>query len=251
MTGNSSYSYAIKYLLAILALFVGWEILSLLLRSPALPDPVSALRDFIKVFPRELWQHFLVSSYRVFFSLFLGIFLAVPVGIYLGREERIDRYLAPHIYLLYPIPKIALLPVIFVIFKIGDTSKIFLITLIIFFQILVTARDAARKVPQASVTSVLSLGARPLDIYRHVIIPACLPDIFTAVRISLGTAISALFFAESFATSQGLGYFIFDAWSRINYPEMFAGIMAMSLLGFLLFLAVDLLQHLLCPWQYV
>jgi len=141
--------------------------------------------------------------------------------------------------------------VIFAIFKLGDTSKIFLITLIIFFQILMTARDAAVKVPPNSIISVQSLGANTADIYLHVIIPACLPDIFTAIRISLGTAISVLFFAESFATMQGLGYFIFDAWSRINYPEMFAGILAISLVGLFLFLVTDFLQRILCPWLYV
>ena len=180
----------------------------------------------------------------------LGTLIAVPLGIYLGRESRLDHYFAPLLYLLYPIPKIALLPVIIVIFGLGDVSKIFTITLIIFFQILVTTRDAAKKVHPHSIVSIMSLGARHRDVYRHVVIPACLPDIFTSIRISLGTAISVLFFTESFATFQGLGYYIFDAWSRVDYPEMFAGIIGMSLLGLLLFMLVDFLQRLLCPWLY-
>ncbi|HBI27277.1 MAG TPA: ABC transporter permease, partial [Peptococcaceae bacterium] len=93
-------------------------------------------------------------------------------------------------------------------------------------------------------------GATSREIYSHVIIPGCLPEIFTAVRISLGTAISVLFFAESFATFEGLGYFIFEAWSRINYPEMFAGIIAISLQGFVLFILVNLLQRVICPWLF-
>lgn len=241
----------ISYIIAVLVLLLLWEFFSLILKNPALPDPVTALSKFFYVFPRELWKHFLVSTYRVVISLVLGIALAVPLGLYLGREEKLDRYLAPHIYLLYPIPKIALLPVIFAIFRLGDTAKIFLITVIIFFQILVTTRDAAKKVPLGSVISVLSLGASPKNIYTHVIVPACLPEIFTAVRISLGTAVSVLFFAESFATTEGLGYFIFETWSRINYPEMFAGILAMSLLGFFLFIILDCMQRLFCPWLYV
>ncbi|HHW41004.1 MAG TPA: ABC transporter permease [Syntrophomonadaceae bacterium] len=240
-----------SYIFAVFFLLLGWEILARILNSPALPEPLPALIQFIRIFPQGLWEHFLVSTYRVVLSLFLGIALAVPLGLYIGREEKVDSFLAPHVYLLYPIPKIALLPVIFIIFKIGDTSKIFLITLIIFFQILVTTRDAAKKVPPASIISVLSLGASRWEIYRNVIIPACLPEIFTAVRISLGTAISVLFFAESFATIKGLGYFIFETWSRISYTEMFAGILALSLLGFFLFLLIDFLQRLLCPWLYV
>ncbi len=238
------------YFTAIIVMFLCWEFLALLLRNPALPRPVPALIAFVHVFPQGLGKHFLVSTYRVLVSLLLGLALAVPLGLYIGREPKLDQWLSPQLYLIYPIPKIALLPVIFAIFKIGDLSKIILIVLIIFFQILVTTRDAARKIPANTIFSVLSLGAAPREIYRHVIIPGCLPEIFTAVRISLGTAISVLFFAESFATFEGLGYFIFETWSRVNYPEMFAGIIAISLQGFILFLLVDFVQRLICPWLY-
>jgi NitT/TauT family transport system permease protein len=238
------------YLFAALGLLLIWELLSLALKNPVLPDPLAALETFCQVFPTSLWEQFLVSTYRVLVSLVLSILTAVPLGILIGRERRLDRYFAPLLYLLYPIPKIALLPVIIVICGLGDISKIFTISLIIFFQILVTTRDAAKKVHPHSVMSVMSLGARTRDIYWHVVLPDCLPDIFTSIRISLGTAISVLFFTESFATFQGLGYYIFDAWSRIDYPEMFAGILGMSLMGLLLFTLVDFLQYLFCPWLH-
>jgi NitT/TauT family transport system permease protein len=238
------------YVFAVLGLLIGWELLSLGLKNPALPDPFSALGTFFEVLPSSLWLHFLVSTYRVFASLVFSILIAVPLGIYMGRDRRLDRYFAPLLYLLYPIPKIALLPVIIVVCGLGDASKIFTITLILVFQILVTTRDAAKKVHPNSIVSIMSLGARPMDVYWHAVIPACLPDIFTSIRISLGTAISVLFFTESFATFQGLGYYIFEAWSRIDYPEMFAGILGMSLLGLLMFVLVDFLQRLFCPWLY-
>jgi NitT/TauT family transport system permease protein len=240
----------LTYATAILLFFLCWEIIALLVRNPALPRPVPALTAFFQVFPRGLWKHFLVSTYRVAVSLLLGLALAVPLGLYIGRNPKLDHWLSPQLYLTYPVPKIALLPVIFAIFKIGDLSKIVLIVLIIFFQILITTRDAAQKIPENTILSVLSLGATGRDVYTHVIIPGCLPEIFTAVRISLGTAISVLFFAESFATFEGLGYFIFETWSRVNYPEMFAGIIAISIQGLLLFLLVDFLQRAICPWLY-
>lgn len=239
------------YLVAVVVILIFWELLSLALNNPALPDPFSALAIFVKLLPSTLWPHFLVSGYRVFASLVIGTMIAAPLGIYLGRENRLDRFFAPLLYLLYPIPKIALLPVIIAIFSLGDTSKIFTISLILFFQVLVTTRDASKKVHPNSIMSIMSLGATPGDVYRHVVLPACLPDIFTAIRISLGTAIAVLFFTESFATFQGLGYYIFEAWSRIDYPGMFAGILGMSLLGLLAFLLVDLLQRLFCRWMYV
>jgi len=240
----------LTYSSAIVILFLAWELLALLLQNPALPRPIPALVSFFNVLPEGLWKHFLVSTYRVLTSLLLGLALAVPLGLYIGRNAKLDKWLSPQIYLLYPVPKIALLPVIFAIFNIGDLSKVILIVLIIFFQILIITRDAAKNIPDSTILSVLSLGATSREIYSHVIIPGCLPEIFTAVRISLGTAISVLFFAESFATFEGLGYFIFEAWSRINYPEMFAGIIAISLQGFVLFILVNLLQRVICPWLF-
>lgn len=240
----------LTYSFAIVIFFLVWELLALLLRNPALPRPIPALVSFFHVLPEGLWKHFLVSSYRVLASLLLGLALAVPLGLFVGRSAQLDKWLSPQIYLLYPIPKIALLPVIFAIFNIGDLSKVILIVFIIFFQILIITRDAAKNIPDSTILSVLSLGATPREIYHHVIIPGCLPEIFTAIRISLGTAISVLFFAESFATFEGLGYFIFEAWSRVNYPEMFAGIIAISLQGFVLFILVNLLQRFICPWLF-
>jgi NitT/TauT family transport system permease protein len=107
-----------------------------------------------------------------------------------------------------------LLPVIVLLFGLGDISKIVLITLILFFQVLVSTRDGVRSINTKYYDSVESMGGTQADIFRHAVFPAALPHSFTAIRISTGTAISVLFFAESFATTTGLGYLIMDAWAR-------------------------------------
>ncbi len=117
-----------------------------------------------------------------------------------------------------------------------------------FFQILVTSRDAARAIPPASVLSVRSLGAGRMQVFRHVVVPAALPEIFTALRIGTGTAIAVLFLAESVAGTSGLGYYIVDAWGRIDYNAMFAGILAMAILGVVLYEVLDALESRLCRW---
>ena len=114
---------------------------------------------------------------------------------------------------------------------------------------MVTARDAARSIPSASVLSVRSLGADRWQVLRHVVVPASLPEIFTALRISAGTAVAVLFFSESIAGSTGLGYYVFDAWGRVAYPDMFAGILAMALLGVLLYEAIELTERRVCRWE--
>lgn len=240
-----------EYGLAAVVLIVAWHFAAAAVNKPVLPTPLMAWQKFQYLWGKSLWEHFLVSSWRILASLVISMVTAVPIGLALGRLEKIDRVLAPLVYLLYPIPKSVFLPLIIVFLGLGDTPKIFLITIILFFQILVAARDAARNVPQQSIYSMKSLGAGPWQIFRHVIWPASLPEVLTSLRISIGTAIAVLFLAESFASEQGLGYLIMSAWGRQEPGEMFAAIMAMALLGFAAYLLVDLLERVWCRWKRV
>jgi len=178
----------------------------------------------------------------------LALSLAIPIGLS-AHEKRIDSFVAPFIYLLYPIPHIVFLPLIILFFGIGDLSKIILIALIVFFQILVTTRDAARSVNEYYIYSLLSLGATKKDIYKHVVFPFVLPKILTALRIGVGTAIAVLFFAESFATNEGLGHLIVDSWDRADYPSLYAGIVSMALLGFILYSILEFVEKRVCRWM--
>jgi len=232
-------------------LLLGWELLAVMLASPALPRPLPAFITFVREIPAGLWRHFLISSYRVVLSILLSLALALPCGMVLGREERFDRLAAPLVYLVYPVPKIVFLPVLMVLLGIGDISKIALITLVIFFQILVPVRDAARGINAGVINSVKSLGAGRWDIYKHVVWPAVLPEMLTALRVASGTAIAVLFFSETIVSQEGLGYYLLDAWSRYAYREMFAGIIAMGLLGFIIYMALDCLERKLCPWKFL
>ena len=236
------------YAIAIAALLAGWHVLALALRSPALPGPAEALPVFVSLAP-ELLPHEALSLWRVVASMAIGTVLAVPLGLAIGRSALADSVFAPLMFLTYPVPKVVFLPVLLVIFGIGDISKIVLIATIVFFQILLTARDAARAIPEGAVLSVRSLGATRLDIARHVVFPAALPDIFTALRISTGTAVAVLFLAESIAGTDGLGWFIMDSWGRIDYPRMFAGILAMALAGVVLYETIELAERLTTRWR--
>jgi len=236
------------YLGAAAFLLLTWELVALAVSSPALPPPTIALPAFVDQIP-ELWRQMLVSGYRVLAAMFIGTVLAVPLGLVIGRSPRLDALVAPVIYVTYPIPKIVFLPVFMVLLGLGDLSKIALIALIVFYQILVTARDAAKAVPDASVVSVRSLGASAGQVFRHVVFPASLPEVFTALRIGTGTAIAVLFLTEAIAGTSGLGWYIVDAWGRIDYPAMFAGIIAMGLLGVALYEALDAVERWATRWR--
>jgi NitT/TauT family transport system permease protein len=136
-------------------------------------------------------------------------------------------------------------------FGLGDTPKIVIIFLILFFQILVLVRDQAASLRPELIQSVRSLGAGRRAIFRFVYLPASLPAILTALRQSVGTAVAVLYIAELYATQKGLGYYIYlNGSTLLNYPAMYAGIVAMSLLGLGLYFTVDWLERRICPWQF-
>jgi NitT/TauT family transport system permease protein len=130
----------------------------------------------------------------------------------------------------------------------GDASKIGMIFLIVVFQAIVSLRDVFRTLDRRAFQAVHAFGGDWRDLLRHVIVPASLPALLSALRISGGTAVAVLFIAESFATEAGMGYFIMDAWSRVSYADLHCGIVALSLLGLGLFGLIDLAERLFCPW---
>jgi len=240
-------------LLALLALIILWSALAALLHQPILPSPLVVAQAFWKEAAQgELLAHFFASLWRVAASILLSVVLAAPAGLALGQSPRLNHLIAPFIYWLYPIPKVVLVPVVLLFLGIGDLAKIVLIFLILFFQILVVVRDQASALRPELIQSVRSLGAGRRAIFRFVYIPASLPAVFTALRQSVGTALAVLYVAELFATQYGLGYYIFLNGSTLyNYPAMYAGIVAMSLMGMLLYFGIDALEKRLCPWLFV
>ena len=239
-------------LLALAALLAVWQALAMLLRQPILPTPLVVIQAFFVELGRGLLDHFLASLWRVVASMALSVLLAAPAGLILGQSKRYNRIFSPLIYLVYPIPKVVFVPVVLLFLGVGDLAKILIIFLILFFQVLVLVRDQAAALRPELIQSVRSLGAGRRALFRYVYLPASLPAILTALRQSEGTAVAVLYIAESFATQKGLGYYIaLEGSTLFNYPNMYAGILAMSLLGLGLYFGIDGLERRLCPWLKV
>lgn len=242
----------VTYAVTILLIYVLWYVLARLLGSTVLPDPfIVFVRGLSEIAARPFWQHVEASTLRILAGLVIAFACAVPLGLFLGSNVRFDRLFSPLIYLGYPIPKIVLLPIVFVLFGLGETSKVVLITLIVFFQLLITTRDAARSLDTEVTYSLKSLGGSRFDFYRHVVWPVSLPGIFTSLRIVTGTAVAVLFFVESIGTNRGLGFYIIDSWGRADYATMFVGIIALSVIGIVLYEVFDVLERRFCKWKNV
>ncbi|MCG0276035.1 MAG: ABC transporter permease subunit [Thermosediminibacteraceae bacterium] len=183
------------------------------MKSPVLPPPAAVFSHLKQVFFSKIAIHATLSMYRIFAGLFISVLIGSVLGLLMGFYGFMDRVLSPVMYFMYPIPKIAL------------------------------------NIPKETFYSIKSLGAGDITVFKEIILPAAMPELLTAVRLGAGTAISVLFFTENFGTTHGIGYFIMDAWMRVNYLDMYSGILVLGGIGLIIFSVVDGLEKIFCKWK--
>ncbi|MDO4771486.1 ABC transporter permease [Porphyromonas sp.] len=226
-----------------------WAIAALTLGTSALSSPAEVYAALPRLLSDKLTPHIFASLYR----LFIGIPIALVMGVFVAwamyRFRKVRLLLGSFVYLCYPIPKLALLPIVMILAGLGDAGKIVMIVLILLFQIIVNVRDSINNIPKESFLVATSLGASTLQILRHILMPATLPEVLSTLRVAIGTAISVLFVTETYGTDRGMGYFIIDAWMRLSYVEMYGGIVVLSIVGFILFFLTDIAEAYFCRWR--
>src|SRR6056297_376789 len=159
-------------LYALLFITAVWYLLYFSIDSAIISSPAAVIKVFLTNFSSEILPHLLLSFYRITAAVTISLILGVSLGLLTGMHPKIDRFLAPLIYLLYPIPKIAFLPVFMLLFGLGDFSKIILVCTIVVFQIIVTTRDGVKNIDNKYFASARSLGMNKWDIYKHLVMPA-------------------------------------------------------------------------------
>lgn len=235
-------------LMGFICFLIVWQALHLLLKTHTVPSPLESIVCFLSI-PLVLLKHAGASVLRVAAAVGISLVLGIPAGILLGVNKTAKRIFSPLLYFLYPIPKIAFLPVFMLLFGLGNPSKILLIIFIIVFQIMLSVRDGVAQIEPVYFQVMNSFCVSPRQRYRFLIVPAVLPQLFSGLRISIGISLASLFFAENYATQFGIGYFILSAWTKMDYVEMFSGILALGFIGILLFYLLDRLESVCVPWQ--
>jgi len=223
-----------------------WYLGAAVVKSNALPDPIKVYQKMPQLISKGIGEHLLASSMRLLVGIGISMVIGTSIGLAMGKSSKVNRILNPLIYFIYPIPKTALLPALMILYGLGNVSKVTLIILITVFQIIVAVRDSALCIEKQYYHVLTSLGAGKAQKLFMITLPAILPDLLTSLRLSVGTALSVLFFAENYGTKYGLGYYIQDAWGRLNYVNMYGGILALSFLGCMLFMLIDGLAYFVC-----
>lgn len=238
-----------QLLLGFISVGMFWYCVYFLLQSHTIPSP---LVTFTYMWHEKyiLVLHSGASLLRIFIALFISLLIGIPVGVILGKNKRINILLSPFLYYIYPIPKVAFLPVFMILYGLGNYSKIMLMIWIIIFQIILSVRDGVLQIPASYYKVMNGYRASIFQQLIYLIFPSILPSIFTGIRISIGISLATLFFAENYATTYGIGYYIISAWTKMNYEEMFAGIVTLGCIGLLLFILLDKLELIMTPWNY-
>ncbi len=234
-------------LIGFLSFLLLWELAHLLLKTHTVPSPFETI-VFLLTKPLTILKHCGASLLRVLSAIGVSLIIGIPAGIVLGVNKTCRRLFSPLLYFIYPIPKIAFLPVFMLLFGLGNTSKVLLVIFIIVFQIMLSIRDGVAQIPPLYFKVMDSFCASAGQKYKYLIFPAVLPQLFTGLRISIGISLASLFFAENYATHFGIGYYILSAWTKMDYVEMFSGILALGFVGILLFYVLDKIESACAPW---
>ncbi len=223
-------------------LIVLWYAFSAIVGKPFVPMPHTALAAFANGFFTKIVPHSLYSLARITAAVFAAVLSGYTAGLWIGCSDRADSLVFPLVSVIYPVPKIAFLPVIMLLFGLGELSRIISVYIIIVFQIVVTVRDNLKSADPSLYYPLTALNAGKWDTLRFLLIPVTLKGLVSSVRTALATSLSVLFFSETFGTDRGLGFFIMDSMFRVNYAEMYAGILAIGLIGGALFYVLGIIE---------
>ncbi len=215
-----------------------------------LPRPSDVLDTFRELAASgQLVQHLGPSLSRLVLGALLGVSVGIGVGVMIGLFSYVRAGLVPLVAALFPIPKIALLPLFVIWFGIGEGSKIALIAFGTFTPTVVATYGAVDNVDRTLVRMGQSFGLSWFSIVRKIVLPGAMPGILSGLRISLAIAIILLVAAEMLGAEYGIGAYILQAGSLYDLERLFAGVVILSLLGVLVSATIALVERRLLRWR--
>ncbi len=215
-----------------------------------LPRPSDVLATFQELYETgRLWLHLGPSLTRLVVGAAIGASLGITIGVLIGLFSFVRAGLVPLVAALFPIPKIALLPLFVIWFGIDEGSKYALIALGTFTPTVVATYGAVDNVDRTLIRMGQSFGLSWVSIVRKIVLPGAMPGILSGLRISLAIAIILLVAAEMLGAEFGIGAYILQAGSLYDLERLFAGVVILSLLGVLVSSAIGWLERRLLRWR--
>jgi len=245
--------HRVARVLGLLALVVAWEAVTRTGWVPALflPSPLGVLAAGAEMLGTgELAVHLATSLRRIVLGFGLGALGGVSVGLAVGVFSLAEAIGNPLIAATFPIPKIALLPLLILWLGIGEASKVAVIMLGVFFPMAINTYTGVRQADPLLVRAAVAFGANRWSVIRKVILPSALPMIFAGLKLGAGTALLLLVAAEMIAVESGIGFLVLNAGNLMETTKLMVGIVVLSLLGVLSHWALTRLERLAVPWRH-
>lgn len=229
-----------------------WELLGRLgaLDQRFFPAPSAIASTFAELLLAGTLPAEVVTSLgRVAVGFAFGALPALVLGMSMGLSRLVRAALKPMVGALYPIPKTAIFPLLLIIFGLGEGSKYAVVAIGVFFLVLLNTMAGVLAIENTYLDVGRNFGARRLDVFRTIALPGALPFIFAGVRLAWGNALLLIVVAEMIGARSGLGYFIWSSYQTFSIEELYVGLVTISFIGYLSFLALDELQRWLIPWK--
>ncbi len=232
-------------------LILVWELLSRagVLDARFFPPPSSIVETFVKMLlDGVLLEHTAMTLSRIGVGFVLGAVPGILLGILLGSVRPLRQLLEPIFASLLPIPKVAIFPLLLLIFGLGETSKYVIVAIGVFFYLFFNTMSGVMQTPPLFTDVAKANGASRLQRWRTVSFPYALPSIFTGLKLATGGAFVIIAASEFVGSQSGLGYLIWSSWSTFAVSKMYVGIVTISVLGYAATALEGYIERRVVPW---
>jgi NitT/TauT family transport system permease protein len=249
---NSNFLVRTLSLLSPLTLLLLWELMARthIIDTRLLSSPSLILQAFIPLFMSgELLYNTFISVQRILWGFLVGSIPGILLGISMGLSPVIRCAVEPMITATYPIPKLALMPLILLLFGLGEASKIFTIAIGVFYLVVINTMTGVLTIDKIYLDVARNFGANRKNFYLTVAFPGALPMIFAGLKLGMGMALILIVAAELSAAKAGIGWMIWRAYDMFDIEQMFIALITLSILGYIFSLLLDTIENWVLPWK--
>jgi NitT/TauT family transport system permease protein len=214
------------------------------------PAPTSVIASFGGLIESgELWMHLWASLQRLFWGFLVGGIPALLLGIAMGLYRPIRAMIDPLISATYPIPKSAILPLILLIFGLGEASKIVMVALGVFYPVLINTMSGVVQIDKIYLDVGKNFKASRWQVFRTIALTGAMPSIMAGIKLGVGMGLILIAISEMIGAREGIGYMIWNAWQILTVETMYVGLTVIAVLGFAFNTVLNLVETRILPWK--
>jgi NitT/TauT family transport system permease protein len=234
----------------LLMLIVAWDLAIRLFKVPPylIPKPWSVAQQLVGEWPM-LWRETLPTLYATLGGFALSALIGIPIAMWIAYSRVVESFVYPLLVFSQSVPKVAIAPLFVVWFGFGIVPKVIAAFLLGFFPVVVATVQGFKSVEGDVIDLARSMGANPFKVFLKLRLPTALPSIFSGLKVSVTLAVVGAVVGEFVGSNSGIGYVLQKANGTFDLPLMFAALVILSMVGVLLFLALELIERWLMPWH--